>query len=248
MGWKEDFIEAMFSKKKNIKKGLEMYVRNAPQTVFRYRQGNSNDIEALTSNKIWLSNIKNVNDKFEGKNEILFDDLNLNYEFVKDFIVDYYDEVIDMTLEMFYIACFSENETMDNLWTHYADDHKGFCIEYYKDDFEFPVFPVIYKDKKPVHSQKYNEDEFRKSLLTKYSKWSDEKEWRILYPFNEMPQKGKPIDQPLPKAIYMGVDISDSLKEIVEKYCNEKFIDLYQMELNKKEQKLESRYIPFDFI
>lgn len=38
MGWKEDFLYKMFVEK-DTKNGLQLYVENQPETIFRYRQG-----------------------------------------------------------------------------------------------------------------------------------------------------------------------------------------------------------------
>ena len=81
MGWKEDFLYKMFVEK-DTKNGLQLYVENQPETIFRYRQGNENDINALKNNQIWLSNMKCVNDKFEGQLEISYDNMNLNFSFL----------------------------------------------------------------------------------------------------------------------------------------------------------------------
>ena len=50
MGWKEDFLYKMFVEK-DTKNGLQLYVENQPETIFRYRQGNENDINALKNNQ-----------------------------------------------------------------------------------------------------------------------------------------------------------------------------------------------------
>ena len=50
MGWKEDFLYKMLVKK-DKKNGLQLYVENQPETIFRYRQGNENDINALKNNQ-----------------------------------------------------------------------------------------------------------------------------------------------------------------------------------------------------
>lgn len=41
----------------------------------------------------------------------------------------------------------------------------------------------------------------------------------------------------------MGVDIENSLKEFLIEYCKERFIELYQMELDDKKKKLISTQV-----
>lgn len=110
----------------------------------------------------------------------------------------------------FRISCFSnfrnelelgKNTTM---WSHYADNHKGFCVKYstyfendiYKDLIKCSLFPVIYTSRVP----KLTKHDFLainkngniginypntlrkvyKSVLTKSKFWSYENEWRLI--------------------------------------------------------------------
>lgn len=82
------------------------------------------------------------------------------------------------------------------MWSHYADSHKGFCIEFdysEKDEHTLLPFPVIYsKDivKMPwkycLTAEGYKNPEFSvqlmKAILTKHDVWKYENEWRILIP------------------------------------------------------------------
>lgn len=108
--------------------------------------------------------------------------------------------------------------------SYYANNHKGFCIEYYFENSQF-IFPVLYKDSKRIDIDKLDESHMYKSILTKYSEWSKENEWRIILPFYDKKEKGKAIKQPLPKAIYMGIDVESSLRDFLIKYCTERFVD-----------------------
>jgi hypothetical protein len=46
------------------------------------------------------------------------------------------------------IACFTEFKDSDLMWSHYADDHKGYCVEYRVSAFDEKIqrflFPVFY--------------------------------------------------------------------------------------------------------
>ncbi len=80
------------------------------------------------------------------------------------------------------------------MWSHYANYHKGFCIGF-KNNLginEEQVLPVNYSETRSndltvqfIKFQNMSEEEkFRDTrnnlLLTKYSKWAYEKEWRII--------------------------------------------------------------------
>ena len=74
------------------------------------------------------------------------------------------------------------------MWSHYADEHKGICIEF-RTDIEPSLFtqahPVVYDEKYPqfdLHEVVTNE-ELRSSaawMLTKSPLWEYEQEWRVL--------------------------------------------------------------------
>ena len=123
MGWKEDFLYKMFVEK-DTKNGLQLYVENQPETIFRYRQGNENDINALKNNQIWLSNMKCVNDKFEGQLEIAYDNMNLNFSFLEDMLQKKIDTMLEQVISSFYIACFCESVLKYTMRSYYANNHK----------------------------------------------------------------------------------------------------------------------------
>jgi hypothetical protein len=73
------------------------------------------------------------------------------------------------------------------MWSHYGDGHRGYCIEFEATDSTL-VFrcaqKVVYQDDYPAidfsRRDKYKWAEA--AVLTKYTDWSYEKEWRIVYP------------------------------------------------------------------
>lgn len=239
MNWKEEFLEKMFVEK-DIENGLLLYIEKKPETIFRYRYGNENDKNALLNNQIWLSNMKCVDDKFEGQLEISHSSMNLNFNFLEDLLKEKVETIIDEIISTYYIACFCESVQKDIMWSWYANNYKGFCIEYYIDSFENPqfVFPVVYKDSKKIDIDNLDESQMYKSILTKYSDWSKQDEWRIILPFYDDKEKGKLIEQPLPKAIYMGVDVESPLRDFLSKYCTDRCVELYQMKIDKGKRKM----------
>lgn len=48
---------------------------------------------------------------------------------------------------------------------------------------------------------------------------------------------------PLLKAIYIGVDIEGSLRSFLNKYCIDRFVELYQMEIDKSKGEMISKRI-----
>lgn len=120
---------------------------------------------------------------------------------------------------------FTERSDSTVMWSHYSDTHKGICIEYNTDDFDFrsPIFKVLYSQDRydmtefpdhdngsvKSHSMLYN------AYLTKAEDWSYEKEWRLIYNLmpHEMGQKSITIASPKPSKIYLGSYFDKNEKE-----------------------------------
>ena len=58
--------------RKKFDNGQLIYIKNAPNTIFKYRTGNEKNFEALESNRIFLSNMTIQDDRFEGKYKVTF--------------------------------------------------------------------------------------------------------------------------------------------------------------------------------
>ncbi len=92
------------------------------------------------------------------------------------------------------IYCFSEINNSTLMWSHYANNHKGVCVEYevnqdshhrkiYLQQNRF-LMPINYSSEIPKISGTYFfhniEENIEKILLSKSLDWSYEKEWRFI--------------------------------------------------------------------
>lgn len=82
------------------------------------------------------------------------------------------------------IYCATEKNDNLLMWSHYADNHKGVCLEF---DGESSVFreamKVIYEKERPVINTLRSSDlhiTMSKALITKSIDWEYEGEWRII--------------------------------------------------------------------
>ena len=117
-------------------------------------------------------------------------------------------------------TCFSEVNDNILLWSHYADGHRGICLEF---DTSFPLFSkarkvnysIGFPSIDPVKMMFGNEDEivdeFSRPLFTKYECWSYEKEWRL---FHLEPNKEYGYGEAL-KSVYFGLSVNRVDLEIV---------------------------------
>jgi len=86
------------------------------------------------------------------------------------------------------VSCLAESNTDLLMWAHYADGHRGFCLEF---DAALEPFSkarkVVYRKEIPSLSPvdildgRGNDDLVEAMLLTKADCWSYEREWRILH-------------------------------------------------------------------
>ena len=117
------------------------------------------------------------------------------------------------------VFCMSELNDNILMWSHYADNHRGFCIEFVRKpdnllgDIE-ATNPVIYNCYFPTPAPFSDEGRnkcFDDLFLTKYKDWAYEKEWRLV---NE---KGD-ILLPFPgdiSAIIFGLEMSPIHKDTI---------------------------------
>ena len=172
---------------------------------------------------------------------------------------------------LFRISCFSnfdgEDELMENttMWSHYADNHRGFCVKYklnfdnikYKDKILCGLFPVNYTSKtqkiSPRELYKLRVQDNRlelnqsvqktvlKSLTTKSKFWSYEKEWRLILNENDASLLYNNI-MPFLKvdAIYLGCRIEANLKKFITNFAEDNGIEIFQTKQRDEKFSLSS--------
>ena len=146
------------------------------------------------------------------------------------------------------ICSLTTNNKSQIMWEYYADQYKGFCIEYSIDDDDYlnliDLVPVIYSESRTIEATRmaiehltdqmfYDVDnqmkKFTRNLFgictIKHPEWSFQDEWRIIgYPgFSNNPA-------PRISAIYLGRDVSEQNKNTMIGLSNDLGIPLYQLE------------------
>lgn len=125
------------------------------------------------------------------------------------------------------ICCLTTDHTNKLMWSHYADSHKGICVEYDFSDRavnKSQPLPVYYSHERPQFVWKPEGELTQESknkgsaclmqtLLTKDEVWSYEKEWRMVIPAETEPDN---VPAPPIKCIYIGASCSEeNTKKIV---------------------------------
>jgi len=151
----------------------------------------------------------------------------------------------DLPAYLYKIACVSEVKDSNLMWSHYAENHSGFCIEYsmldhenFKDFLE-DIYPVFYEDTTADEKEDILKGiKFYKlySVLRKSAEWQYEKEWRIVIPIHEDMENN--LKMPKITAIYLGCQISNENKELLIEIAKGNSINLFQAERKYNTQKL----------
>lgn len=187
--------------------------------LFRYQCCNENNLNALRNEKIWMAYPKEFNDAFEfnctigNKEDSFLEKMGILEKFpkLKKLNLDKQKtskEIIAGAQEDFAVCCFMEDNKSQLMWSHYADGHKGFCVEFSFDEERFYnfVYPVCYR-KKMINIELENKKaDFLPIMLTKSEVWAYEHEWRIIFSGSEHGLH----ESPKIKAVYLGAKMEDA--------------------------------------
>lgn len=208
--------------------------------------------------KVALSSIENQNIKdFEGRIEE-------TRKRMISMIETYFPILSEASKRYSSIACFSESIDSILMWSHYADSHKGFALEYdFRPTLEQPIknvglFPVVYSEERFDISDYIAWAFLRiigfpakmpdisasiKNALWKSDVWAYEKEWRMIdsTPRDITDEKASAIHYK-PVAIYYGRHMSGDDKRQLHEVAKEKGIMEYEMYLDYSSLKYEMLY------
>ena len=160
----------------------------------------------------------------------------------------------------FAITCFSKKSDEILMWSHYANKHTGFCVEY---DFSkctnwaalITLFPVIYSKNRPhfpmsIFEQSNNFKDITvkegndsiisliRLLLIKSDIWRYEEEWRIIGLQNQLIDKHL-LELDIVTKIYLGANISEKNEKEIVDIAKSKGIPVYRYIMNQEQYTLD---------
>lgn len=174
------------------------------KVVYKYRAYSAASLELLIKKELWLADPNDFNDPF---------DCSADYESAVNEAINEFDlaeinqvEVLKEfreKIEKVRVCCFCNTKKNQLMWSHYADEHKGFCIGFDKDKLlikkreNFLSGNVVYKSISPYEDTIENFRVFdglggdglnkliinsilQSTLNTKYTNWQYEKEFRVM--------------------------------------------------------------------
>jgi hypothetical protein len=264
--WKKQFCKLFCATnldKVNAEKAMALKYDHIPSALYKYRHfdKNGHSLNILKTDQLWISSPNSFNDPFDCGFTFNYGKPNQIDETIKKIVDDAYEKFLISDLNntsknrIFVISFSGKNDSLP-MWSHYADNHKGFCIEYnFKQlNFENPVtrllFPVIYNEKlfnATKHLRqgvenitKYNNLMNICAAINKSNEWSYEKEWRIVSIYN---LESGLFSVQKPKAVYLGAKADDKFKKRVIKIAKNRDFNVYQMQIKASEYALEAKKI-----
>lgn len=136
------------------------------------------------------------------------------------------------------------------MWAHYADGHKGFCIEYNENILlNYPLcktgkantsIKVEYQDEMKYEELTFNEEGqllesidyvLTKVISTKHKLWEYEQEVRLISKVKDI----HPFSPTAINAIYFGVKMEESIKIELLNFAREYKIKCFEMYKNDKD-------------
>lgn len=142
-------------------------------------------LKNLANRRIKASTFDSLNDPFE---LLPFNSGNKNFRVA-------FNEMKRRVTQQFGILCFSEGWHSPAQWAHYANNHKGICLELSVSDDDVEKVDYV-QERINVSEVDFTTKFTRKILLTKYDHWSYESEYRSVRELKNFTQDGNLYFQP----------------------------------------------------
>ena len=226
-------------------------------TLYKYRAFNEQSLSILINKKIWCASPESFNDPFDCGAEIsykkevakLLIGKNVSPEEMKRHQEEFKKGMDhDSSLKDKKVGIFSLSEVNNEIlmWSHYANNHKGFCIGFErnldnllgKDKW---THRIIYRDDIAHIEHKSTEQVFLEFYTKKSKKhWSYEKEWRYVQWPSEPNEIITNVEMGLPgkiESIVFGLKMPIEHKRTIINILEDE-VDYYRVEKDKKLFKL----------
>lgn len=261
MEWVKEFIRMYFSG--DIEKAYRYKHINIPKGLYKYQPFEEQRISTLIDKKLWFTIPKEMNDPFDSRG--MYWDSEEIERFLREKISDNkirefssIDDIVNGGIsslrDNIKITCFSEELFSMPMWSHYANNHTGFCIEYNfanldcNQNLTRNLFPVAYESQRyditNLFKKTFNETyDNRIKLLfflmnIKHKSWLYEKEWRIIR--TRLPEEinfTSGLEEcPLkPTAIYLGVNFDKEKIPKIKDRLSKVNVPIYKLKTNNSQ-------------
>lgn len=256
-----------------------------PRYLYKYRAPTIQDVTNLSAGKIWISSPTRFNDPFDCAYDVAISSMTRTQcvalldrvsqgKFNEAFLARYNDATLMQQVSnglkqavatgmsgFSGVCCFSAVHDDLLSWGHYAESHKGFCLEFdttvqldptekaatQTDGLFDKVHQVQYFDTFPsLDFETFNNGEYGRVLeimaLTKRKCWEHEQEWRVLHRKADFLFS---YERESLAGIYFGAMMPVDTKLMLAALLERTDTKLYQMNLDKSNLKLAPEQITF---
>lgn len=240
-----------------------------PKLLYKFRAPTIQDIINLSTGNIWFSAPDRFNDPFDCAYDVVLNDFTreqciailAKYDERNESSVAHLSDAVlkqqipaglttataDALKRVGGVSCFSEVRDNLLLWGHYADGHKGFCLEFEtsKSDLFSKARQVRYQDALPrLNAELFLKDSLEpvmSLLLTKAKCWEYEREWRI---FHQEGQRTYPHGRAGLAGIYFGAKMPDEQIIMIASHLWQTDTKLFRMRLDTSRFELVAEPLP----
>lgn len=239
--WKDKFLELYTTN--DFKAAFNLKKEHFPSKLYRYRPALKHTLDEIATGEIYLAPHKELNDPFEGVSIMKEDEFHCRND-----IKNLNDIMTQLSHNMKRIACFTNTEKNEAMWSKYANQSSGVCLEYDTETFEENIidsfFPVFYTDERfdfinyVITKMEYTKQGIERlgNLLWLYKSqfWSYEKEWRIIFHVDEKSpdeyrEKGMKLKLKQPSRVLLGTKINKNNEKNVREVCDKYTIPVVKM-------------------
>lgn len=269
-----DLFDGLTNEKYKLASKYPIY-RKIPVKLYKYQPINDHvreqRLKSIKENNIWVSKATTLNDPFDC-NSHYFDEkelaelieqanIDLRTGRTSNELIENLHETLELNRKDMQICSLTSKVNNMPMWSHYADNHKGICIEYdftyvdSNDQFTDRLFAVKYVPKRLKITKYlfYLLDNIHRGVrpnmyllyflnMAKHISWEYEGEWRYTHPASDTynsSEKNWGENVNLPKganvsAIYFGMNCrEEDIKEVSA--CVESSTKLYKLGIKNHE-------------
>lgn len=205
-----------------------------PHTVFKYFGTEDYHFESIMKSYLFYSNYKNFNDPFDCNLNLI------NFEKEKKRTrIKRKEEVLKDNFTKLGVCCFSRKVNSVLMWSHYASNHKGFCVEFHCNKDLDGINPLDVNYVSTFLKADYYtvaKDAIFHMIYTKAYQWNYEEELRcILNNLQDNESRKIPFRKADIKGIYLGVNCNETTRDKITeiaKIIYDKKISVFQAELS----------------
>jgi hypothetical protein len=285
--WREDFVrclEESTTANPRVAEAIGIKEQHLPERIYKYRCDTDRSRNGLKTDTVWMASPESYNDPYDSSLVLplaTFRDLlegalarkleragrAVSTQAIRDRAGEPLQQIAEATVSGFArfrkfakVCSFSGNNDALLMWSHYANHHKGFCIEYNiatlggGEFFRKNLYPVFYSkefyDLRPFMEglTGQSRDDFRPmipllAMLHKFDGWGYEDEWRLVDQ-KEAVEDDYGRSAPVPSRIFLGARFDLSAGSELLAICQSKGIPVSQMRLADDRFVLSSHELP----